>query len=150
MASSGRIFAFGLVTGLVIGAAIGALVIRSGIWPHRGPTKAVRDARVLTMTPKQFPARCGKLIRDKLRYSDMLAVELPVRHKRPPFDERDVTVALTLPNGTVQNVTAEFLHAPDSHAKPYWKLDSVGGYDTGTSALGGLKTIEELYPCTAE
>lgn len=142
-------FALGLIVGFAGGAAAIAFFVQSGLWPSQRETQAVRDSRVLTMTPEQFPARCGMLVSDNLKRS--LSAELSAigsSHKHVSPDERDVTVKVTLPDGKPQNVKAVFRKV--SHTKPRWKLFSVGGYDTGTSALGGLKTIEELYPCTTK
>ncbi len=146
MTGAGKSFARGLVVGFVAGTAAGILLVQSPLWPLRKETRAVRDARVITMTPEQFPARCGKLISDKLTHSGFVEMFLGSSDKHVPSNERDVTVTVILPDGTPQDVTAVFDKV--GHTKPRWKLSTVGGYDTGTSALGGLKTIEELYPCT--
>ncbi len=149
MTGAGKSFALGLVVGFVAGTVVGIFLVQSTLWPLRKETQAVRDARVLTMTPEQFPARCGKLISDKLTHSySAFVAEIPLGalDKHVPSDERDVTVTVILPDGTPQNVTAVFNKV--GHIKPRWKLISVGEYDTGTSVLGGLRTIEELYPCT--
>lgn len=68
--------------------------------------------------------------------------------KNVPPDERDVIVRITLQDGNPQNVKAVFYKVKTADQKARWKLSTIGGYDTGTSALGSLGTIEELYPCT--
>ncbi len=149
MTGAGKSFALGLVVGFVAGIVAGIFLVQSPLWPLRKETRAVRDARVLTMTPEQFPARCGKLISDKLTHSAFAEISiLGASDKHVPSDERDVTVTVILPDGTPQDVTAVFDKV--GHTKPRWQLSSVGGYDTGTSVLGGLGTIEELYTCTTK
>ena len=143
----GKAVISGLRIGRVVGGAAGIFAVQRGLWPSYQETQAVRDSRVLTMTPTQFPKRCGKMVSDKLKhsaFSEMLS-GIGTHGKRPPPDERDVTVRIILPDGTPQSVKAVFMRV--GHASKHWKLRSVGGYDTGTTALGGLKTIEELYPC---
>lgn len=150
MTGSWKVFAIGLVIGLAGGAAAGAFFLQSGLWPSQKETQAVRDTRVLTMTPEQFPARCGKLVSDNLMrsaFAEISAIGFPHKHLSPP-DERDVIVTVILPNGKPQDVKAVFNKV--GRTKPHWRLSSVGGYDTGTSVLGGLRTIEELYPCTTK
>ena len=144
----GGAFVLGLATGVFLGAVAAIIIIHSGFEPFRKESQAVRDARVLTMKPEQFSARCGTLVSDKLAHSPFSG-ELTLGHVTPP-DERKVTVAMTLPSGEKENVTAVFENQAQRNKKPDWKLYSIGGYDTDTSVLGGLKTIEELYPCTTK
>lgn len=151
MKGTGKIFVLGLVIGFIGGAAAAAFFIQSGLWPSREETQAVRDTRVLTMTPEQFPARCGNLVSDKLLRSasaELSAIVFGSLHKHVSPDERDVIVTVILPDGKPQDVKAVFRKVGRTKAR--WELSSLGGYDTGTSALGGLKTIEELYPCTTK
>ncbi len=128
MTGAGKTFMPGLVVGFVTGTVADIFLVRSPLWPLRKETRAVRDARVLTMTSEQFPVRCGKLISDKLTHSASLAEiwVLGSSNKYVPSDERDVTVTVILPDGTSQNVTAVFDKV--GHIKPRWKLISVGEY----------------------
>jgi len=131
--------------GALCGVAGTVIVVHTGFTPVKKETQAERDARVVTMTPEQFPARCGKLVSDKLRSSSLGL--LP--GEKPEYDNRDVTVELTMPGGERQDVTAVFYKEKSQRGgRPKWSLGSVGGYLDDTGPLGGLKTIEELYPCT--
>lgn len=102
------------------------------------------------MTPSQFVTRCGKLITDKTLWesSDIFGSLRSEGHGLP--DQRHVTVKMTLPDGEQQNVTAVFYDTAKKGIHPSWVLGSVGGKLTDTGPLGGLRTIEELYPCTTK
>ena len=127
------------------------IVVQSGFRPVTKETQAERDARVITMTPEQFVARCGKLVSDRLETSGLPDLNMRTGTMKYEKDERHVTVELTLPGGETRDVTAVF-NKEESHRgrKPEWSLDSVGGYGDDPGPLGGLKTIEELYPCTTK
>lgn len=140
-------FAVGLVIGLVVGAAATWLFLVRPSGNGVATSKALLDARVVAMTPEEFVSRCGPALKDNLS-SSPLDVTLP--GQKPNLDERDVTVEVTLPSGERRQVAAEFIKIGKRGEKPQWRLYSVGGYDAALGPLGGVRQIEELYPCTTK
>lgn len=145
-----RGFLFGLVAGVLCGAAGAVIVLHSDLGLTGKQTKAILDTRVIQMTPEQFVSRCGNLSSDELICQDRFGFDIPCprRHGRP--EARKVTVRMTLPDGEQKNVTAKFASVTRKKGEFGWALSQVGGYTPDTGPLGGLNTIEELYPCTTK
>lgn len=141
--TSKRAVALGFVAGVVVGVIGTFFIIHHGPASVRQESQAVRDTRVLTMTPKQFVARCGNLVRDKVK-SGLLGGAFGALYGRI------VTVRMALPTGQKKDITAAFQNIGKNTKEPDWRLVAVGQYRARPSPLGELKTIEELYPCTTK
>jgi hypothetical protein len=140
-----RLFALGFIAGATL-AAVALLLLRPAPRARRGGvtvSKAVLDTRVLTMTPKELTERCGKPVKDRF-------IRSPFDNVIPGSDERDITIGVTLPDGSQREVTATFSPTTSSTGQHGWALESVGGYQASLGLGGELNAIEELFPCTTK
>ncbi len=94
-----------------------------------------RKLRLREMKPEEFPARCGKLVKDET-------------HNSAPIPYRVVTVEVTMWDGKRENVTAEFTNIAQHGEAPNWLLEDIGS--SFLSDDNDITKIEGLYPCTVK
>jgi hypothetical protein len=98
------------------------------------------------MTPEQFPARCGKLVKDE-SFREILSAGVKVRYG-DRIEAREVTVELTTWDGKKERVTAEWNNIADRGEQPRWSLTTIGGWKVFEEE--DRRALTGLFPCLSK
>jgi hypothetical protein len=102
-----------------------------------------REWWIEQMTPEQFPARCGKLLKDE-SFREVLSAGVKVTYGSK-LSARDVTVEVTNVSGKREPVSAEYLNIAEAGEAPNWNLTTISIYRVFDDRDRDMLT--DLYPC---